>query len=254
MTPSQAEQIAALPEHLRRRGLIRRTIFSPANTWKMLLLAAAFLWLSHGHLNKLIKVWWTEPDWSHGFIIPLFCLYFLASNYQRLLKVKIKPTYSGVVLVLMGLGMQGLAFWMRNDYGVYLGMIGLLFGMVLWLGGWALMRIVWVPILFLLFAVNIPEMIYRNVAYELQQFAAKASVVVLQLLRVPADMAGELGQAETVISMWDAKGNIRQLNVEEACSGMRLIMAFGALAVAISYLSFSIFTSPDISCCRAVIK
>ena len=195
------------------------------------------MWLNHGYLRRLVKVWWTEPDWSHGFIIPLFCLYFLASNYQKLLKVKVKPAYSGLVVVLLGLGMQGLAFWLRVDYGVYLGMIGLLFGMVLWLGGWGVMRIVWVPILFLLFAVNIPEMRYREVAYELQQFAAQASVVVLQVLQVPADMAGELGQAETIISMWDKSGNTHQLNVEEACSGMRLLMAFGALAVAVSYLS-----------------
>jgi len=237
MTSSKAEQISALPDYLRRRGLIRATIFSPANTWKMLLLAGAFLLLNHKYLAKLVKVWYTEPDWSHGFIIPLFCLYFLASNYQKLLKVKVKPAYSGLLIVLMGLAMQALAFWLRNSYGVYLGMIGLLFGMVLWLGGWQVIKIVWVPILFLIFAVNVPEMIYRNVAYEFQQFAAKASVVVLQVLGVQADMAGELGQAETVISMWDAKGNIRQLNVEEACSGMRLLMAFGALAVAISYLS-----------------
>ncbi len=206
MTSSQAEQIAALPDYLRRRGLIRRTIFSPANTWKMSLLAGAFLWLNHGYLRRLVKVWWTEPDWSHGFIIPLFCLYFLASNYQKLLKVKVKPAYSGLVVVLLGLGMQGLAFWLRVDYGVYLGMIGLLFGMVLWLGGWGVMRIVWVPILFLLFAVNIPEMRYREVAYELQQFAAQASVVVLQVLQVPADMAGELGQAERLIAFGTRAG------------------------------------------------
>jgi len=237
MSSSKAEQITALPDYLRRRGLIRSTIFSPANSWKMLLLGGAFLWLNHGYLTKLVRVWWTEPDWSHGFIIPLFCVYFLASNYQKLLKVRVKPTEIGLVIVMMGLGMQALAFWMRNDYGVYLGMIGLLFGMVLWLGGWGVIRIVWVPILFLIFAVNVPEMIYRDVAYALQQFAAKASVVVLQLLGVTADMAGEMGQAETVIIMWDASGNTHQLNVEEACSGMRLLMAFGALAVAISYLS-----------------
>ncbi len=237
MTSSKAEQITALPDYLRRRGLIRATIFSAANTWKMLLLAVAFLWLSHGHLSKLVKVWWTEPDWSHGFIIPLFCLYFLASNYQKLLKVKVKPAYSGLLIVLMGLAMQALAFWLRNSYGVYLGMIGLLFGMVLWLGGWQVIKIVWVPILFLIFAVNVPEMVYRNVAYELQQFAARASVVVLQVLGVQADMAGELGQAETVINLWGPGGDMHQLNVEEACSGMRLLMAFGALAVAISYLS-----------------
>ena len=237
MTSSKAEQVIALPDYLSKRGLIRATIFGPANSWKMLLLAGAFLLLNHEYLRKLVRVWYVEPDWSHGFIIPLFCLYFLASNYQKLLKVRVKPAYSGLLLVLLGLALQTVAFWLRNNYGVYLGMIGLLFGMVLWLGGWQVIKVVWVPILFLIFAVNVPEMIYRNVAYAFQQFAAQASVLVLQLLGVQADMAGELGQAETVITMWDASGSMRQLNVEEACSGMRLLMAFGALATAISYLS-----------------
>ena len=237
MTPTNAEQIPALPAYLRKRGLIRATIFTPASSWKMILLAAAFLWLNHAYLGKLVKVWWTEPDWSHGFIIPLFCLYFLASNYQKLLKVAVKPAYSGLVLVLLGLVMQTLAFWLRVDYGVSLGMIALLFGMVLWLGGWGVIKIAWLPILFLLFAVNIPEMIYRDVAYQLQQFAAQASVLVLRFLSVEANMAGETGQAETVITLWSRGGDIHQLNVEEACSGMRLLMAFGALAVAVSYLS-----------------
>ena len=224
MTSSKAEQVIALPDYLSKRGLIRATIFGPANSWKMLLLAGAFLLLNHEYLRKLVRVWYVEPDWSHGFIIPLFCLYFLASNYQKLLKVRVKPAYSGLLLVLLGLALQTVAFWLRNNYGVYLGMIGLLFGMVLWLGGWQVIKVVWVPILFLIFAVNVPEMIYRNVAYAFQQFAAQASVLVLQLLGVQADMAGELGQAETVITMWDASGSMRQLNVEEACSGMRLLM------------------------------
>ena len=237
MTPARAKQAVALPDYLRRRGLIRATIFSPANTWKMVLLAGAFLWLHYGYISKLVRVWWTEPDWSHGFIIPLFCLYFLASNYQKLLKTRVKPSYVGLVMVLLGLIMETAAFWLRNDYGVYLGMITLLFGMVLWMAGWQVMRIVWLPILFLIFAVNIPEMIYREVAYKSQQLAAHASVGVLQLLNVQAEMAGASRQAETVISLLDPRGQMQQLNVEEACSGMRLLMAFGALAVAISYLS-----------------
>jgi exosortase len=237
MTTAKVELSPALPDYLRRRGLLRSTIFTSANTWKMVLLATVFIWLHYGHLRKLVHIWWTEPDWSHGFIIPLFSLSFLASNYQKLLKARVKPAYTGLLVVLLGLLMETTAFLLRFDYGVYMGMIAILFGMVLWLAGWQVIKIVWLPILFLIFAVNIPEMIYREVAYKFQQFAANASVIVLQILGVQADMAGETAQAETVISLWDSAGKMQQLNVEEACSGMRLLMAFGALAVAISYLS-----------------
>ncbi|NIA06762.1 MAG: exosortase [Actinobacteria bacterium] len=237
MTPVNLQQTSTLPDHLRKRGLLRATIFTPSSVWKMVLLALVFMGLHYEHLRKLVRVWWTEPDWSHGFIIPLFSLYFLASNYQRLLKARIRPSYSGLVLVLIGLAMEATALFLRFDYGFYLGMIVLLFGMVLWLCGWQVIRVVWLPILFLIFAVNIPEMVYREVAYESQQFAAHSSVVALQILGVEAEMAGSSGQAETVIRLWDTAGKTHQLNVEEACSGMRLLMAFGALAVAVSYLS-----------------
>ena len=235
MSP-QAQQ-AVLPDYLRKRGLIRATIFSPANTWKMILLAVCFLALHQFYLRKLFRVWVTEPDWSHGFIIPLFSLYFIASNYQKLLKVRVKTSRFGLLLVLGGLAMETLALVFTFDYALYLGMIVMLFGIVLWLAGWQVMKIVWLPVLFLFFAVNVPEMIYREVAYAFQQFAAHASVFILQITGVEADMAGALGQAETVIDMYTAGGHKQQLNVEEACSGMRLLMAFGALSVAVSYLS-----------------
>ena len=237
MTSANLQQTAVLPEHLRKRGLLRTTIFTPSAVWKMALLALVFLGLHYEHLRKLVHVWWTEPDWSHGFIIPLFSLYFLASNYQRLLKARIKPAYTGLVLVLIGLAMELTALRLRFDYGFYGGMIIVLFGIVLWLCGWQVIKVVWLPILFLVFAVNVPEMKYREVAYESQQFAARSSVLVLRAMGVEAAMAGASGQAETVISLWDTNGETHQLNVEEACSGMRLLMAFGALAVAISYLS-----------------
>ena len=237
MSPAQAQQAAILPDYLRKRGLIRGTIFTPANVWKMVLLAVVFLFLHLGLLNKLVRVWWTEPDWSHGFIIPLFSIYFIASHYQSLLKVKVTSSSIGLLLMMMGLCMEAGALHFRNDYGQYLGMITLLFGMVLWLTGWRVIRIVWLPILFLFFAINVPEMVYRKVAYQFQQFAAHASVFVLQITGVQADMAGDIGQAETVINLLTASGKVQQLNVEQACSGMRLLMAFGALAVAISYLS-----------------
>ena len=237
MTTGNLQQTATLPEHLRKRGLLRATIFTPSSTLKMGLLALAFVALHYEHLRKLVRIWWTEPDWSHGFIIPLFSLYFLASNYQRLLKARIKPSYIGLAFVLIGLAVEFTALFLRFDYGFYVGMIIILFGMVLWLCGWQVIKVVWLPILFLGFAVNVPEMIYRDVAYESQQFAARSSVVVLRVLGVDADMAGASAQAETVISLWGQDGQPHQLNVEEACSGMRLLMAFGALAVAISYLS-----------------
>ena len=236
MSPAQAQQ-AVLPDYLRKRGLIRVTIFSPANSWKIILLAVVFLALHQLHLRKLFSVWVTEPDWSHGFIIPLFSLYFLASNYQRLLKVRVKPSRFGLLLVLGGLGMEAVALFLRFDYALYLGMIVLLFGIILFLTGWQVMKIVWLPILFLFFAVNVPEMIYREVAYAFQQFAAHASVFIFKITGVEADMAGAAGQAETVITLVTVEGRMQQLNVEEACSGMRLLMAFGALSVAVSYLS-----------------
>jgi exosortase len=98
--------------------------------------------------------------------------------------------------------------------------------------GWDVMKIAWFPIAFLICAVPWPGLVYSKVAGPLQQLAAEIASGTLRLTGVEAARAG------TKIFIGDPlAGNVRTLNVAEACAGMRSLMTFIALGAAIAFLS-----------------
>jgi hypothetical protein len=54
-------------------------------------------------LAKLVYDWWTIPDFSHGFLVPIFAAYLVWVKRKTLLNTKIAPTWSGIAVVALGL-------------------------------------------------------------------------------------------------------------------------------------------------------
>ena len=119
----------------------------------------------------------------------------------------------------------------QNDFLKDFGMVITLFGVVLALAGWSVMRLAWFPIAFLVCGLPWPGLVYSKVAGPLQQLAANVAVWTLQLTGVEAAVGG------TKISMVGGDGNWRTLNVAEACAGMRSLMTFISVAAAVAFLS-----------------
>jgi exosortase len=119
----------------------------------------------------------------------------------------------------------------QNDFLKDLGMVVTLFGVVLAMGGWGVMKVAWFPIAFLICGLPWPGLVYSKVAGPLQQLAANVAVWTLQLTGVEAQVGG------TKISMIGGDGNWRTLNVAEACAGMRSLMTFISVAAAVAFLS-----------------
>jgi exosortase len=121
----------------------------------------------------------------------------------------------------------------RNDYLCDLGMVITLFGVVLLLCGWNVMKIAWFPIVFLIVALPWPGLVYSWVAEPLSQLAAQVAVHVLQLTGVESLCSG----TKIIIANADPTQPARILNVAEACAGMRSLMTFIAVAGAVAFLS-----------------
>jgi exosortase len=119
----------------------------------------------------------------------------------------------------------------QNDFLKDLGMVITLFGVVLAMAGWEVMKIAWFPIVFLVCGLPWPGLVYSKVAGPLQQLAANVAVWTLQLTGVEASVNG------TKISMIGGNGAWRTLNVAEACAGMRSLMTFISVAAAVAFLS-----------------
>lgn len=139
----------------------------------------------------------------------------------------------GLGSLLFGLLVSIYGIWPgQNDFVKDIGMVVAIFGAVLTLAGWGIMRIAWFPIAFLLCALPWPGLFYSRVAMPLQTIAAYVGVIVMQLCGVDAEYQG------TVMYIYTPGSSVpRPLNVAEACAGIKSLMTFVTLAAALAFLS-----------------
>ncbi len=183
--------------------------------------------------HSLVDRWIGDGNWSHGWLIPLFSLYFLHSRRDELARCEVRPSYWGAVILALSLGAYfWSAWWARMAYPQAVSMVGAIFGTTLLMGGWGILRITWFPITFLMFAIPLPQSEYVKLTRPLRELASTVAAAVMPLF-----ITGLHTQAQAVvIDYMLPSGASGQLNVEEACSGMRLMMAFVTLGVAMAYL------------------
>lgn len=208
----------------------------PAAAWiQIAALAAAFIWFFGHDILGMIHRWSTDASYSHGYLIPLFSLYFLHQKKDLILgQTQFKPNWIfGLVLFILCLLLYPLNIvQFKFGYGQPILMIATLVAMLFFLGGWNLLRYTWLPAGFLFFAVPLPERLYAQITIPLRKLAAEVSAVILNL--IPELKASVSGVVIDVI--YKGKPLVPALDVAEACSGMRLLMAFVALGVAMAYL------------------
>jgi exosortase len=138
----------------------------------------------------------------------------------------------GIGILIFGLLVLGWGIHPgQNDWVKDLGMVITIFGVVLTLCGWQVMKTAWFPILFLICALPWPGLVYSKIALPLQNLAATVAVVVLNIFGAASEQVG------TKIIIDRPFGPSRVLNVAEACAGMRSLMTFISVGGAVAFLS-----------------
>lgn len=206
----------------------------PVHTWvKVGILTILFLYLFRYQIGPVVTLWFNDASWSHGLLIPLFSLYFLNQRKLQILQTESKPNWLGMVFILLSLMVLLLMIvQFRMTYLEQLTVVAALGAVVLFLGGWPILRYTWLPILYLIFAIPLPQRILRALTIPMRTWAADIAAWFLNL--VPNLQATNTGVVIDVVY----KGTLIEpaLDVAEACSGMRLLTAFLALGVAMAYL------------------
>ncbi len=203
---------------------------------KIAVIGVLIWWFFRSEISGIVNKW-SDPSWSHGLLIPVFCLYFLNQSKDEILALKddLKPSwYVGMpalillLFVVYPVNFVGLKFM----YGKPLIMIASIGAAVLFVGGWKLLKYTWLPVAYLFFAVPLPAGIYFRLTNPMRAWAAQVSGFVLSLVPdLEATVRGVVIDIE-----YKGKAIESALNVADACSGMRLLMAFVALGVAMAYL------------------
>lgn len=191
-------------------------------------------WLNWSFLEPLGGYSWQKPeDWGHAYMVPIVSLYALHRDRFLLSRAERFAFWPGLLAVVLGVVMYvyfivGFSNHMFQGFAAVL----TLAGVCLLLLGPRVFGILVFPLLYLLFAVTISESVMNKLTYRLQDIAAQGAWVVLNMFGVDTDLGGN------VLTMHDSTGAaLPPMNVAQACSGMRMVIAFMALAGAMGFLS-----------------
>jgi exosortase len=202
-----------------------------AGVVKILALVGLLSWLYSAHFYRLFK-YWLRPDWSHGFLIPLFCLYLVHNKRRELLTGASRGSLWGAVLMIVSVAAYVVSIYTKFGYPQPLTIITVIAGLVLLLRGWRTLWIALFPIGFLVLAIPPPERLYRAITQPLQQGAAAIATAVLNAMP-----GADVERAGINIAYFMKDGTYGSFTVAGACSGMRSLMAFIALGLAMAYFT-----------------
>ena len=204
----------------------------PQGDWRLAPVAgvaclAVGIWSYWSTLKNLVEVWNREPDYSHGFLVVPLAIVFLI--VQRLYYPKSYPGIGpsspavGLPLLAVALAMRYLSGLWYFDFLDGWSILPWTAASVALLGGWRLLVWSLPSIGFLWFMVPLPFGWESMASLPLQKIATKLSCFALQLLGQPAFAEGN------VILIGES-----QLEVAQACSGLRLFVS--VIAVAYAYV------------------
>ncbi len=183
--------------------------------------AALLAWAFLPTFEFLVDKWVEDPQYSHGFLVPLFSAYLLRQARQagRLTLSAPWPVVGAgllAVTVLPRFLAGGLMFHQLDC----LALLASLVALTLLAGGRALAVAAAPAVGFLIFMVPLPYEMERNVGGPLKVVATQASTYLLQTIGLPAVAEGNLILIDEV-----------KLGVVDACSGLKMLMTFAAFAV-----------------------
>jgi len=194
----------------------------------LVLLAICFGYLYRDVIATLVHDWYIDDNYSHGFLIVPIALYFIWERRKKLKAAGRRSSAWGLAIVLGSIAMLLAGILGSELFLTRVSMLGTIAGFILFLYGWAHLRIVLLPIAFLLLMIPIPAIIFNQIAFPLQLLASRFGEMALLACQVPVLREGN------VIHMANTS-----LEVAEACSGIRSLISLLTLGIVYGYFTDS---------------
>jgi exosortase len=206
--------------------------------WQFAALAGLVGCLYWSILARLGGQWWSDPNFSHGFLVPVFSLFVLWHCRGRFIGLLARPSWwglpillSAIVLLLAGvLGSESAIVLLlagvlgSESFLARISLLVMIAGLVVWFLGWSYFRVVLFAWAFLFFMIPIPAIVFNQITFPLQILASQVAAFVLPLAGVPVLREGNVINLPAM-----------PLEVAEACSGIRSLISLSTLAVIYGY-------------------
>lgn len=177
-------------------------------------------------LISLARQWWDDPNYGHGFFVPIFAGYVLWSERDRWGALTLRPNNFGFAIMLFAIVLRVIGMLGAELFTARLSLVVLIAGIVLFLAGRQALRSIAFPIGYLLFMIPLPAIVYYQLTLPLQLWASRLGATGLVALGIHTVRQGNLLLLPNCT-----------LNVVEACSGIRSLLSLLAAVVAYGYLA-----------------
>jgi exosortase len=203
-----------------------RALQFPTQLFQALVLLVIVGFLYKQILSGLVVNWWADPNFSHGFFVPLFSLFIVWKNRKKLAEIPREPNWFGLVIIsgallVLIVGVLGAELFLSRS-----SLVLLVAGLIIYFAGWSYFRFLLFPWAVLFLMIPIPMIVYNQIVFPLQLLASRLATSLLTLVGVPVLREGNVLNLPTMA-----------LEVAEACSGIRSLISLVTLAVIYGYFA-----------------
>jgi len=196
----------------------------PASWIKCLLYGILVFAVYRSALKQMILNDWAKEDYSHCYLIPFVLLYLIWEKRAILASLPSKPSWKGLIPFCLGV----MLFWVGELGGEYYAMY-LSFWLVIvglcWLHlGWEKIKAVWFALIMMLAMFPFPNFVTVRISLYLKLISSQFGVWMLHLFGMSAYREGN------VIDL-----GFTQLQVVDACSGLRYLFPLMVLSLILAY-------------------
>ncbi len=190
------------------------------------LLLCMLMYLFRDVLAGCVSRWTTEPQYSHGFVIPIMAIGLAYARRNRILPGRARSSLIGFGILLTAVLIHGVAVYLFVEAMDAVAFVVSIAGIILLVWGSRLFRGIWPAVGFLMFMMPLPFQMERMLSGPLQVAGAQEAAWYIQTLGIPA-----VAEGNTIVM------GMTRVGVAEACSGLRMLMVFFAISVAAMILS-----------------
>src|SRR5438094_7765612 len=191
----------------------------------LIFLAASLAWAYWATFGRLAQTWARNPNYSHGYLVPVFAGFLLWLRRNQLAGISFRLNWRGLPVLAAGAGLRLVGAYYFFNWLDPASLLFYLAGVAVVAGGWAALRWAWPAIGFLAFMIPLPYQVETAMGQPLQRVAALASAYTLQTLGRPAVAEGN------IITL-----NEMRIGVVEACNGLSMLVIFFAVSTAVAGL------------------
>jgi exosortase D (VPLPA-CTERM-specific) len=176
-------------------------------------------------LNQLYQIWSLQPEYSHGVIVPVLAAFLVWRQRAELRNLKFAGSWYGLIVVAAGLGLRVIGYYSTMHTIERYAFLLVLYGLVLTLTGPAIFRRLWMPLAVLIFMVPLPISITQGLSLDLQLMSSALGVALIRLAGISVYLEGNIIDLGSY-----------QLQVAEACSGLRYLFPLMTLAFLAAFM------------------